>query len=194
MARRFAVLAVGCLLLASPAAGDNGRHSLWEVQAKMSAARQKEAQLTQQISGLTTDIRKLEARVGDVSQKLSILERDLELHQRRLDKLNALYAFETERLNFLRRAYATAVHQLNLRMIDLYETHDPTLVEVIIESESFQDALDRIHYLDSIARCGRRVRRRRSCVRACTPRRRSSRCARSSSARRAISCSPAGAG
>ena len=150
MARRFAILAVGCLLLAAPAAGDNG-HSLGEVQAKLSATRQKEAQLTQQISGLTSDIRKLEARVGDVSQKLSILEQDLQLHQRRLDKLNALYAFETERLNFLRRAYATAVHQLNLRMIDLYETHDPTLVEVIIESQSFQDALDRIHYLDSIA-------------------------------------------
>jgi murein DD-endopeptidase MepM/ murein hydrolase activator NlpD len=151
MARRFAILAVGCLLVASPAAGDNGHHSLGEVQAKLSATRQKEAQLTQQISGLTADIRKLEARVGDVSQKLSLLEQDLELHQRRLDKLNALYAFETERLDFLRRAYTTAVHQLNLRMIDLYETHDPTLVEVIIESESFQDALDRIHYLDSIA-------------------------------------------
>ncbi len=151
MARRFAILAVGCLLVASPAAGDNGHHSLGELQAKLSATRQKEAQLTQQISGLTADIRKLEARVGDVSQKLSLLEQDLELHQRRLDKLNALYAFETERLDFLRRAYTTAVHQLNLRMIDLYETHDPTLVEVIIESESFQDALDRIHYLDSIA-------------------------------------------
>jgi murein DD-endopeptidase MepM/ murein hydrolase activator NlpD len=150
MARRFAILVVGCLLLAAPAAGDNG-HSLGEVQSKLSAARQKEARLTQQISGLTADIRRLEGRVGDVSQKLSILEQDLELHQRRLDKLNALYAFETERLNFLRRAYATAVHQLNLRMIDLYETHDPTLVEVIIESESFQDALDRIHYLDAIA-------------------------------------------
>jgi len=151
MGRRLAILAVGCLLLASPAAGDNGRHSLGEVQAKLSATRQKEAALTQQISGLTAGIRKLEARVGDVSQKLSLLEQDLELHQRRLEKLNALYVFETERLNFLRRAYATAVHQLNLRMIDLYETHDPTLVEVIIESESFQDALDRIHYLDSIA-------------------------------------------
>jgi murein DD-endopeptidase MepM/ murein hydrolase activator NlpD len=150
MARRFAILAVGCLLLAAPAAGDNG-HSLGEVQSKLSAARQKETRLQQQISGLTSDIRKLEARVGDVSQKLGLLERDLELHQRRLDKLNALYAFETERLNFLRRAYATALHQLNLRMIDLYETHDPTLVEVIIESSSFQDALDRIHYLDSIA-------------------------------------------
>ena len=150
MARRFAILAVGCLLLAAPASGDNG-HSYGEVQAKLSVARQKEARLQQQISGLTSDIRKLEARVGDVSQKLSLLEQDLQLHERRLDKLDALYDFETERLNFLERAYATALHQLNLRMIDLYETHDPTLVEVIIESESFQDALDRIHYLDSIA-------------------------------------------
>jgi murein DD-endopeptidase MepM/ murein hydrolase activator NlpD len=150
MARRFAILAVGCLLLAAPAAGDNG-HSLGEVQSKLSATRQKETRLQQEISGLTSDIRELEARVGDVSQKLGLLERDLELHQRRLDKLNALYAFETERLTFLRRAYATALHQLNLRMIDLYETHDPTLIEVIIESNSFQDALDRIHYLDSIA-------------------------------------------
>jgi len=150
MARRLAILAVGCLLLAAPAAGDSG-HSLGQVQAKLSAARQKEARLQQQIGDLTTSIRSLEAHVGDVSRRLSVLEQDLELHQRRLDKLNALYAFETERLTFLRHAYATALHELNLRMIDLYETHDPTLIEVIIESGSFQDALDRIHYLDSIA-------------------------------------------
>jgi murein DD-endopeptidase MepM/ murein hydrolase activator NlpD len=150
MARRLAIVAVGCLLLAAPAAGDSG-HSLGQVQAKLSAARQKEARLQQQIGDLTTSIRRLEAHVGDVSKRLSLLEQDLALHQRRLDKLNALYAFETERLTFLRRAYATALHELNLRMIDLYETHDPTLVEVIIESDSYQDALDRIHYLDSIA-------------------------------------------
>jgi murein DD-endopeptidase MepM/ murein hydrolase activator NlpD len=150
MARRLAILAVGCLLLAAPAAGDSG-HSLGQVQAKLSAARQKEAQLQQQIGDLTSSIRQLEARVGDVSRRLSLLEEDLALHQRRLEKLNALYAFETERLTFLRGAYATALHELNLRMIDLYETHDPTLVEVIIESNSFQDALDRIQYLDSIA-------------------------------------------
>jgi murein DD-endopeptidase MepM/ murein hydrolase activator NlpD len=150
MARRLAIVAVGCLLLAAPAAGDSG-HSLGQVQAKLSAARQKEARLQQQIGDLTTSIRRLEAHVGDVSRRLSVLEQDLSLHQRRLDKLNALYAFETERLTFLRRAYATALHELNLRMIDLYETHDPTLVEVIIESDSYQDALDRIHYLDSIA-------------------------------------------
>jgi murein DD-endopeptidase MepM/ murein hydrolase activator NlpD len=150
MARRLAIVLAACCVLAAPAAGDNGG-KLGRLQARISAARAKEARLTQQISSVTADIRSLEAKVGDVSQKLSILERDLELHQRRLDKLNALYAFETERLTFLRRAYAKAVHELNLRMIDIYETQDPTLVEVIIESDSFQDALDRIHYLDAIA-------------------------------------------
>jgi murein DD-endopeptidase MepM/ murein hydrolase activator NlpD len=150
MARRLAILAVGCLVLAAPASGDSG-HSLGQVQASLSAARQKEARLTQELSSITGNIRKLEARVGDVSQKLTVLEADLVLHERRLDKLDDLYAFETERLNFLRRSYATALHELNVRMIDLYETHDPTLVEVILESDSYQDALDRIHYLGSIA-------------------------------------------
>jgi murein DD-endopeptidase MepM/ murein hydrolase activator NlpD len=152
MGRRLAILAVGCLVLAAPAGGDNGHgHSLGQVQASLSAARQKEARLKQELSSITGNIRRLEARVGDVSQKLSVLEADLQLHERRLDKLDDLYAFETERLNFLRRSYATALHQLNLRMIDLYETHDPTLVEVILESDSYQEALDRIHYLGSIA-------------------------------------------
>jgi len=149
MGRRSAILLVACLVLAAPAAGDNGK--LGKVQARIDAARKKEARLTAQINDATSSIRALESKVGDVSRTLSILERDLTLHELRLDKLDQLYAFESDRLNFLRRAYAKALHELDLRMIDIYETHDPTLVEVIIESDSFQAALDRIHYLDSIA-------------------------------------------
>jgi murein DD-endopeptidase MepM/ murein hydrolase activator NlpD len=169
MVRLSVLVFAACLLLTAAAAGDNGG-KLGALQARIEAARAKEARLTQQIAGVTSDIRALEGRVGDVSQKLSILERDLQLHQRRLDKLNALYTFETERLTFLRRAYAKALHELNLRLIDLYTTHDPTLVEVIIESDSFQDALDRIHYLDAIAQQNKhiaaRVRDARDKVRA----------------------------
>jgi murein DD-endopeptidase MepM/ murein hydrolase activator NlpD len=156
MVRLSVLVFAACLLLTAAAAGDNGG-KLGALQARIEAARAKEARLTQQIAGVTSDIRALEGRVGDVSQKLSILERDLQLHQRRLDKLNALYTFETERLTFLRRAYAKALHELNLRLIDLYTTHDPTLVEVIIESDSFQDALDRIHYLDAIAQQNKHI-------------------------------------
>jgi murein DD-endopeptidase MepM/ murein hydrolase activator NlpD len=156
MARRLALVLVAGLVLAAPAAGDNGG-KLGAVQARIAAARAKEARLTARISDVTKQIRSLEARVGDVSQKLSVLERDLALHQLRLDRLNALFSFETERVNFLRSQYAKVLRQLNLRMIDIYETHDPSLVEVILESTSFQDVLDQLHYLEAIARQDKRI-------------------------------------
>ena len=156
MARRLALVLIAGLVLAAPAAGDNSG-KLGSVQARLDAARAKEARLTNQISDVTSQIRSLERKVGDVSQKLSILEQDLALHQRRLDRLNELFNFETERLNFLRRQYANVVRQLNLRMIDIYETRDPTLVEVILASKSFQDVLDQIHYLEAIARQDKRI-------------------------------------
>jgi len=156
MARRLAVVLVALLAFAAPAAEDNSG-KIGELQARIAAARAKEARLTAQISDVTAEIRTLESKVGDVSQKLSILEHDLALHQRRLDRLNALFEFETQRLEFLREQYANVVRQLNLRMIDIYETQDPTLVEVILESDSFQDALDRIHYLEAIAQQDKRI-------------------------------------
>ena len=159
MARRLGLLALACLVLSAPAAADNGP-KIGHLQAQISAARAKEARLTAQISDVTASIRSLESKVVDVSQKLSVLERDLALHQRRLDKLNALFDFETQRLNFLRKNYARALHELSLRMIDIYEARDPTLAEVIIESQSFQDALDQLHYLDAVAQQDKDIARR----------------------------------
>ena len=156
MARRLALIVMAGLLLAAPAAGDNGG-KLGDVQARIAAVRAKEARLTGQISDVTKQIRSLEAKVGDVSQKLSVLERDLALHQRRLDRLSVLFTFETDRVNFLRSQYAKVLRQLNLRMIDIYETHDPTLVEVILQSTSFQDVLDQLHYLEAIAQQDKRI-------------------------------------
>jgi murein DD-endopeptidase MepM/ murein hydrolase activator NlpD len=156
MARRLAVVLFAGLVLAAPASSDNGG-KINDLHDRIAAARAKETRLTSEISRVTSQIRSLERRVGDVSQRLSILEDDLSLHQRRLDKLNELFDFETERLTFLRQQYAHAVRQLNLRMIDIYETHDPTLVDVILQSSSLQDALDQLHYLSAIARQDKRI-------------------------------------
>jgi murein DD-endopeptidase MepM/ murein hydrolase activator NlpD len=156
MARKLALVLVCGLVLAAPAAGDNSG-KIAALHEKIAAARAHEARLTAEIAGVTREIRSLESRVGDVSQRLSILERDLELHQRRLDKLNALYKFQTDRLIFLKKEYDRVVLMLSLRMIDIYESRDPTLVEVILNSDSLQEALDHIHYLNSIAAQDRRI-------------------------------------
>jgi murein DD-endopeptidase MepM/ murein hydrolase activator NlpD len=150
MARRLAVVLAAVLAFAAPAAGDNSG-KISTLHQKIAAARAKESSLSAEITDITSTIRKLEARVGDVSQRLSVLEQDLELHRRRLEHLNDLFALETDRLAFLRREYARVVRELNVRMIDIYESRDPTLLDVIIEADSLQDALDRIHYLEAIA-------------------------------------------
>jgi murein DD-endopeptidase MepM/ murein hydrolase activator NlpD len=152
MARRTALLAAlgAALLLAAPAAGDNSA-KIASIQGRIAAARQKEAALNSQIAGVTAQIRSLEGRVGDVSQRLSILERDLALHRERLDKLNALFAFETNRLHFLQQQYAHSVTLLNRRLVQIYEEPSPTVADVILSSKSVQNAIDTLHYLGSIA-------------------------------------------
>src|SRR2546423_4232179 len=150
MGRRLAIVCVACLVVAAPAAGDSGG-KLGQVQARIAAARAKEARLAKQINEVTSSIRTLESRVGDVSRKLSVLEQDLQLHERRLDKLDALFAFETERLTFLRRAPAQTLHELSFRMIDIYETHDPTPVAGIIQSDPLPDALHPLPHPHPIA-------------------------------------------
>jgi len=150
MARRLALVLVCGLILATPAAGDNSG-KIASLQSKIAAARAREARLTADIASVTHQIRSLESKVGDVSQRLSVLEQDLELHQRRLDKLNALYTLQTDRLHFLHDEYQRVVGTLSARMIDLYETQDPSLIEVILDSNSLQEALDHLHYLDAIA-------------------------------------------
>ena len=150
MARRLALVLVCGLVLAAPAAGDNSG-KIATLQQKIAAARAHEARLTADIASVTREIRSLESRVGDVSQRLSVLERDLELHQQRLDKLNALYKLQTDRLIFLHNEYERVVETLSERMVDLYESRDPTIVEVILNSDSLQEALDHLHYLDAIA-------------------------------------------
>jgi murein DD-endopeptidase MepM/ murein hydrolase activator NlpD len=158
MSRRTVVLVVlgAALVLAAPAAGDHSA-KIAALHARIAAARQKESALNSQITAVTSEIRRLEGRVGDVSQRLVVLERDLELHRERLAKLSALFALETQRLEFLRGQYRQTVKVLNRRLVQIYEEPNPTVADVILSSKSVQDAVDTLHYLGSIAQQDRQI-------------------------------------
>jgi murein DD-endopeptidase MepM/ murein hydrolase activator NlpD len=158
MPRRTVVLVAfgAALVLAAPAAGDHSE-KIAALHARIAAARQKESALNSQIAAVTSEIRRLEGRVGDVSQRLVVLERDLELHRERLARLSALFALETHRLEFLRGQYRQTVTVLNRRMVQIYEQPNPTVADVILSSKSVQDAIDTLHYLGSIAQQDRQI-------------------------------------
>jgi murein DD-endopeptidase MepM/ murein hydrolase activator NlpD len=157
--RALVLLSLAAALAATPAlAGGGYGDQKAAVDAKLSAlhtkiarAQAKAASLSSQIGGLTTQIRSLERKVGNVSEQLASLQSDLALHQRRLDKLNALYHLQTVRFHYLKHEYSLALRRLNLRLVDIYKSNEPTTVDVVLQAKSFGDVLDQLDYLSTIA-------------------------------------------
>jgi murein DD-endopeptidase MepM/ murein hydrolase activator NlpD len=142
------LVSVALLLTAGPAAADQ---RLGALESRIAAARAREAQLLGEIDSLTSQIRELEAREGDVALRLEALNSDLALHQRRLEKINALFNVQTERLRFLKGQHATAVARLNSRLVQLYENGDVSAIEVILGASSLSEMLNQLEYVEAVA-------------------------------------------
>src|SRR3954453_6877945 len=159
MAKRLLLLLALAGVIATPAlAGDSLGDQKAKVDAKLAnvqtkIARQKAraSHLQSEIGSLTSQIKDLQERVGDVSTQLSALQEDLALHQRRLDKLNELFKLQTIRFNTLKHEYKLSLRRLNLRLVDLYKQSEPSTVDVVLASRSFQDVLDQLDYLGAVA-------------------------------------------
>jgi murein DD-endopeptidase MepM/ murein hydrolase activator NlpD len=151
MARRLA-LCLGLALLLVPAAGapPAGAGGSSDLQSRISAARSREAALKADIAAVTTKIRQLERREVDVSRRLDVLERDLALHRRRLAQLKTLYRLQTDNLVFLRGQVQLATKRLSLRMIEVYESGEPTTFDIAVQASSFRDLLTTLDYASAI--------------------------------------------
>jgi murein DD-endopeptidase MepM/ murein hydrolase activator NlpD len=158
MARRIVCSLVLVLLVAAaPAAGglydrkQSVDDRLSGLQSKLAQAQQREAALSAEIASVSQRIQSLEAEVGDVSSRLAVLEEDLALHQRKLDRITELYELQAARLAFLRGQYEVAVNRLSARLVAIYETGEPSTLDVLIEAHSFNELLDQLDYVSSIA-------------------------------------------
>ena len=166
MGRRLLLTLLAILCLAAPAAaGDiHGKKAkvdaeLADTQAKLAAARAQESRLNAQIAIVSAQIGALEGRVHNASTRLTVLEHDLALHQARLGKLTSLFNLETRRLMFLHRQYDAALRRLDRRVVAIYESHDPSALDVVLASKSFTDMLQQLDYLSQIGNQDKAVAR-----------------------------------
>ena len=163
--RRTTLVAVAVLavVVASPAAGDvyGRKHSvdarLSALHARIAEAQRKAQALSAQIDSVSSRIQRLEGRVGDVSARLTTLESDLALHQRKLDKLTALFRLETKRYFFLRRQYSLALARLNARVVAVYEQGNVDSVDVILGASNLADLVDRLDYVNQVGAADERI-------------------------------------
>ena len=161
--RRLALALLALLVVATPAFGDDVAKKqqvdskISSLQGKLAAQQAREHDLRGQVADYTSRIRVLESRVGDVSLRLQTLEADLALHQRRLDALNALFALQTKRFVFLKEQYALSIHVLNQRLVNIYESDQPSSLDVFLGARNVQDAIDQVQYLNDIGEQDRRI-------------------------------------
>jgi murein DD-endopeptidase MepM/ murein hydrolase activator NlpD len=146
------------LLLVAPAAADTIHHRKQVVEARIARlnaevarTRQKANVLQGQIDGLSGQIRTLEHQVGDVSRRLAPIERELVLREIRLNRLDALYQLQSDRLTFLRRQYRIALERLNARLVAIYENEDQDdTLSFALSAANFTDVLDAFDYARQI--------------------------------------------
>jgi murein DD-endopeptidase MepM/ murein hydrolase activator NlpD len=124
---------------------------LAQVQQQIVASKLEAARLSREVGSLTTSIHRVELQVGGVSQRLSLLNKDIALHRERLAKLDTLLRVQTRRYRALRRQYRFAVHRLDERLLHIYEEPEPNAVDVLLAAKSFHDVLDEMNYLSAIA-------------------------------------------
>jgi murein DD-endopeptidase MepM/ murein hydrolase activator NlpD len=156
------MLTLAVVLVGSAAGGVASRKStiderIARLHDKIAAAQIHETRLRTQISGVTKQIRGLERRVGDVSQKLASVDRDLDLHRRRLAQLTELYGLQTERYRFLRDEYKLAILRFDQRLVAIYKQEEPTTADVVLQARSLADLLDQLDYLGAIANQDRQI-------------------------------------
>ena len=161
--RRVALALLVLLFAATPAFADDTQkkhhvdQQIASLNARVAKQKQQEQGLRNSVDGYTQRIRALEARVGDVSLRLSTLEADLQLHERRLHALSALYTLQTSRYRYLQQQYKQAVHVLEQRFVALYEEGPATSIEVVFGARNLQSALDEMQYLKELSRNDRRI-------------------------------------
>jgi murein DD-endopeptidase MepM/ murein hydrolase activator NlpD len=161
--RRIPLALVVLLLAATPAFGDDvtKKHQLdaqiTSLQGKLSAHKQQEQALRNQVAGYTSQIRTLESKAGDVSLKLNTLEADLALHQKRLDALNSLFRLQSKRFAFLEAEYAESIRTLNRRLVDIYESDQASTLDVFLGAANVQEALDQVAFMTDIGVQDRRI-------------------------------------
>jgi murein DD-endopeptidase MepM/ murein hydrolase activator NlpD len=165
LARRLALLSFAlALCLGAPAAAQNFEErkqsvdsKLADLNAKIEAARAREAELSVQIRSVTSRIRALDARVQGVSARLAALEENLALHRERLARITELYKLLNQRFVFLRRQHSAAQQRRDLRLIEIYQTEDSDTLDVILSASSFTEILDQLDYKRKLGSQDRRI-------------------------------------
>jgi murein DD-endopeptidase MepM/ murein hydrolase activator NlpD len=149
-ARRRLAPALACALIACAAAiaagsapGQDLQRKLNSTQQKLSHAQAHAGVLTGQISHESAQIDRLVTEVADLRNREAAVAAQLAQKQAELDQAQA-------QLDALKQRLREAIKILEDRLVGIYESNEPDLITVILQSHGFDDLLARTDYLQRL--------------------------------------------
>jgi murein DD-endopeptidase MepM/ murein hydrolase activator NlpD len=157
--------ALGAAALAAvPAVGQDIYGQKSQIDARISSlqsaiqnAKSKEGVLSTEIAAASTEIDSLEGDIAVLSARLAVLERELAEHRARLAQLESRFEEQTRHLIHLRRQYTLAQRRLEARLVEIYESEQADVLDILLQVESLSELIEQVDYVAEIGRQDRAI-------------------------------------
>jgi peptidoglycan hydrolase CwlO-like protein len=146
----FAALLFGLLCLAASAPAKNLEEKLRDTQDKLGHVRQGKAALAATIAEQNQAIDSMIGEVSALRQQQAAIEAELAAKQAELDRATAKLEADRRHLAEVRARLRRALGVLRERLVAIYESGSPDMVNVVLDSASWSEVTARADYLDQI--------------------------------------------
>jgi len=143
-------LLVAAVLALSGSASASLQSQLNAKQSKLDKVEQKKGVLTTTISRYSDQISGLENQVAALQNREAQVQQQLDVKQAELDRAEQQLHVEKVHLVALRSHLKRALGSLRDRLVAIYETNQPDVLTVLLQSSGWNDLISRTTYLDRV--------------------------------------------
>jgi murein DD-endopeptidase MepM/ murein hydrolase activator NlpD len=148
--RRRVALSLAAALACAVAITPGGGAAAQDLQSQLDSKRSELDQKKAQQGVLTTQISHYSDRIDQLSGEVATLRNREAIVQAELDRVEARLRREKNRLEVLRDRLGRSLGVLRNRLVAIYKSDEPDALTVILNSDGFDDLLDRYEYLRRI--------------------------------------------
>ena len=142
------LLALLCVVASAPA--ETLREKLENTQGKLSHVRESQSALATTIAEQNRAIDSMIGEVSALRQKQAAIEAELAAKQDELDEATAQLEADKRHLARVRARLQRALQVLRDRLVAIYESGSPDMLNVVLDSASWSEVNTRADYLDQI--------------------------------------------
>jgi murein DD-endopeptidase MepM/ murein hydrolase activator NlpD len=148
--RRRVVLGLAAALACALGVSAVGGAIAQDLQSQLDSKRGQLDEANRQEGVLSSEIAHYSERVDQVAGEVAILRNREAIVQEQLDEVKARLRREKHHLEILRARLGRSLKVLRDRLVAIYRADEPDAVTVILNSDGFDDLLDRYEYLRRI--------------------------------------------